>query len=171
MAKTPPKSRVLRSIQLENEARRLVREGHHELAVIVAQTLLELDTETELIHLMDRIHGKGLSAAIVDLMPTNNVGHPKTRRFFETALGVKLPDEMGAEKWQRFKRHVERRNRVIHGAERITADEANESILAVAQVRRVIRTLVYIDLGEEDILEWEAQIEREELGLVDDDDA
>jgi hypothetical protein len=162
--------RELRSFQLQREASRLANEGHHELAVIVAQTYLELRVEIELNHLAERVEGGNLKSAVIDLMPSYNIGNGRIRKFFETALDVKLPEALPDDGWQRFMRHIERRNRVVHGAQRVSLDDARESITAVIQVGDVVRTLVYRDIGWDAILEEEERVEREEEGLLDGDE-
>lgn len=160
---------MLRSFALETEVERLLREERYELAVLLAQTLLELRVEAELVDYFRTIGEERFGEAALGLLPSYNVGNGRVQTFFERLIGVKLR-EADAAAMDALGAHVRRRNAVAHRGEQVSAEDARASLAAVLTVSQLVHELSYRSLGLDDVLEEEARQEREASGEEDEDE-
>lgn len=158
---------MLRSFALEREVQRLLRAGQHELAVLVAQTLLELRTEAELAHFVKRSEEPAMGEAALALLPSYNLGNHRVLPFVEALIGVRFRDH-NPEALADLRAHVTRRNGVAHRGEQVSKEDAESSVAAVIAMTEALHELAYRALGMEDDLEEEERQRREEVGDVDD---
>lgn len=161
--KQPRRSPIIRSFKLEAEVRRLISTEQYELAVLVSQTLLELRIEAELAHFVEHSGDPELGEAALSILGSYNLGNPRTQRFFEQLVGVKLKDR-APKMLRELKAHVERRNRIAHRGDTATREEAHASLRAVLAATEVAHILALLKLGMDDDLEEEAR-QRQEEGL------
>jgi hypothetical protein len=159
---------MLRSYALEDEVQRLVRDGKHELAVLVAQTLLELRTEAELVNFVKHSQEQAMGEAALALLPSYNLAHHRVLPFVEALIGVSFRDHC-PEALVELRAHVTRRNGVAHRGERVTKDDAQASVAAVLAMTEALHELAYWALGMEDDLEEERRQQREEDGVENED--
>lgn len=118
---------VLRSYKLERVAQRLRSAGEHEAAVLIAQTLLELRVEVEMVNFVkDMDYGDFGEAALASLPNYNLVG--RTLKLAEAMAGVRLRDDMPAAMVQ-LDAHIKRRNAVAHRGGPATAEDAGASLI------------------------------------------
>ena len=161
----PKPPSIVRSVKLEREAIRLLAAGEHEVAVLLAQTLLELRVEFEMVDYVNTIDAGAFGAAALDGLPNYNLTG-RTLKLLEAMAGVRLegvyPDEMKA-----LRDHIVRRNRIAHRGAEVTAAEARASIDAVLAVTQVVHVVLYQALGLQDVLDEEERQQREEDGFED----
>jgi hypothetical protein len=69
-----------------------------------------------------------------------------------------------------FRAHVDRRNRIAHRGEQVSAEDARASLAAVVAASQLVHELSYRALGLEDELEEEARQRGEPVGEEDEDD-
>jgi hypothetical protein len=120
----------MRSFALETEVRRLLREERHDLAVLVAQTLLKVRTEAELAFFVEHNEERVLGEAALGLLPSYNLANPRVHPFVETLVGVRFRDHCH-EEFAALKAHVTRRNAIAHRGEQVSAEDARASLAAV----------------------------------------
>lgn len=159
---------MLRSFALETEIERLLREERYELAVLLAQTLLELRVEAELVDYFRTIGEERLGKAALELLPSYNIGNGRVQTFFERLVSSKL-GEADAAAMTALRAHVERRNGVAHRGERVSGEDARASLAAVLAVSQLVHEMSYRSLGLDDVLEEETRLEREASGEGDDE--
>lgn len=162
-------SRGLRAILIEDEVRRLIAEEKSTLAVIVAQTMLELRVEQEAQTLAEGFDSGPFGEAALGLLSNMNLSNPRTKKFFEAALEVSFSEEM-PEEMKALKAHSELRNRIVHSGETADTEQARASLWAVDGATWRLHQLVYRRLGMEVPLEEDERIRAEERGEVDDED-
>jgi hypothetical protein len=126
-------SLMLRSYALEREVERLLKEERYELAVLLSQTLLELRVEAELVEYFDIIQEKQLREAALGVLPSYNIGNGRVQAFFERLVDFRMREE-DAEAMDALREHVERRNRIAHGGERVSREDAMASLEAARAV-------------------------------------
>jgi hypothetical protein len=162
-------SKSLRAILIEDEVRRLITEEKPTLAVIVAQTMLELRVEQEAQALVEGFGSDSLGEAALGLLSSMSLSNSRTKKFFEATLGVRFSEEM-PEEMKALKVHSELRNRIVHGGETADAEQARFSLRAVDGATWRLHQLVYRRLGMEVALEEDERIRAEERGEIYDED-
>jgi hypothetical protein len=167
-SKHPPPALRIRAFELESEVGRLLREGHHELAVLLTQTILELRVEAELSEHLKILGEDALRDAALELLTTFNIGQSYTKRFFERLVNARLSDVNPAA-MRELQEHNERRNRIAHAGETIDEDDARASLRAVLAVCALVHELSFQALGLEDVLEEEERQERLMSGELDEE--
>lgn len=158
---------MMRSFALESEVRRLLREERYDLAVLVAQTLLEVRAEAELAHFVKHSQEPSMGEAALSLLGGYNLGNGRVQAFVEGLVGVRFTDHCGDD-FRALQEHVKRRNRVAHRGEEVSAEDARASLAAVLAMTEALHQLSYRALGMEDDLEEEERQRREDEG--DDED-
>jgi HEPN domain-containing protein len=116
-----------RHFELLKIASELRERGQREFAVIAAQMACELYAEVALTELLKARHIGELEEVIPDLLGGYNLMDRRGQRLFHALTGRSIQQ---ADFWTNYKRHVERRNRVVHKGEEPTDDEAAASIAA-----------------------------------------
>src|ERR1700730_2795631 len=110
---TPPRSHE----QLLSAARQLIDEGREEkyrFAVVMAQAACEVLTEQVMAALIERVQPESLREWVGEAVKHRNGFHVDRVRNLYTALtGDQI--KMGEGLWQQYKKHAERRHRVVHG--------------------------------------------------------
>jgi|SRR5215211_1450641 len=119
---------------LLDTAKELRDQGHHEAAIVTAQTACEVCTEMVLTR---ALHERIGDDAVVDLV-TSSLGsysptNDRVKRWYEVLFGPRIQDEP---LWQPLKKHVDRRHDIVHRGEEATLQQANESIAAVDKAIR-----------------------------------
>lgn len=162
-------AQIRRSFALEREIEGLLRDKQYALAVIMSQTLLELRIACEVDNLIEGFDAGSFGEAAVGLLDSFNPTNSRTKSFFETTLGVKLPEETG-EDWPAMVEHNRRRNEVVHKGVEVSEAEARASLAAVEAVSWRIHQLTLRRIGAESELEEDERIKREEEGLAPSED-
>jgi hypothetical protein len=71
------------------------------------------------------------------LLPSYNLGNERVRKLYEA---LSRDDALVKQEfWDPFTRHVRRRNDVVHRGERITVEDARESIAVVRELLAYLR--------------------------------
>lgn len=166
--KRRPSSLRLRSYELQTEIGRLLGAGHHELAVLLSQTLLEIRVEAELIEYFEILQEDTFSEAAFGLLASYNIGNHRTRGFFETLVGVRLSEE-DPKVMRELQLHNTRRNRIAHAGEKIDESEAQDSVRAVRAVCALVHELSFRSLGLDDELDEERRQEALMQGEIEED--
>ena len=99
--------------------RRLLREARYDLAVLVAQTLLEVRTEAELVHFVKHSQERSMGEAALGLLPSYNLANPRVQPFVETLVGVRFRDHCRDE-FAALKAHMVRRNAIAHRGDQVS---------------------------------------------------
>ena len=121
---------------LLNTAETLKNQGYHEAAIVTAQTACEVCTE---VFLEAGFRNKSiayLTHPIDALLPGYNIGNDKVRNVYAAVCDDQIQQEPF---WASFKKHVQRRNRIVHGGEKASQQEAEDSIAVAEKVVRHIR--------------------------------
>lgn len=158
---------MIRSFALEREVERLLNNDDSDLAVLVAQTLLEVRTEAELVHFVENSQERAMGEAALGLLPSYNLANPRVQPFVEKLVGVRFRDHC-SEELASLKVHVTRRNAIAHRGDQVTRDDAQASLRAVLAMTEVLHELCYRALGMEDALEEEARQQAEADGYDED---
>ena len=122
---------------LLSTAESLKDQGHHEAAIVTAQTACEVCVE---VFLEAGFRDKGiadLADPIGRLLPNYNVGNERVRRIYVAVCDDQIHQEPF---WSSYQKHVERRNRVVHRGEKASRQEADDSIAVATEVVRHIRS-------------------------------
>lgn len=162
------RSPMLRSFSLEREVVRLLHNEQYDLAVLVAQTLLEVRTEAELAHFVEYSQEQAMGEAALGLLPSYNLGNARVQPFVERLVGVHFRDHCPDE-FASLRAHVKRRNAIAHRGEQVAREDAEASLAAVLTMTQVLHELCYRALGMEAELEEEARQQREEDGYDEDE--
>lgn len=160
-------SRIRRTFSLEREIEEMLRAERYALAVILCQTLLELRVAVEVDNLLEGFDAGSLGEAAFELIDSFSPANGKTKRFLETALEVRLPEEVG-DSWQKLVEHNRRRNEIIHRGVEVSESEARASLATVERVSWRLHQLTLRRIGAEPELEEDERIKREEEGLPPD---
>jgi hypothetical protein len=109
-------------------ARTFVKDGHHDIAVVVAHMAAEVAAERVMRAAFEKLSIPALAQPVFDLLSGYNLGNDRVRKLYAALTG----DDINARKfWHDFKQSAERRNRVVHEGHRPKAGEAEQSIEAV----------------------------------------
>jgi hypothetical protein len=116
-------------------AKDLNDKGHHEAAIVAAQTSCEVCTEMVLTETFE-IRGvpEYLSDTLGVLLGKNyNVGNPRVREIYEAVTEDPIYAD-GKARWYRFKEHTKKRHAVVHKGESATKADADASIKVVQEI-------------------------------------
>ena len=116
---------------LDNTAKRLINEGHHEMAVVAAQTACEVFSELVITATFKNQNIGHLSEPVEALVPNYNLGNERVRKLYEALCKDPISQQPF---WSRYKAHVKRRNGIVHEGKRTDKAGAEESIKAVEDV-------------------------------------
>lgn len=106
-------------------AKRLLDQGHQQMAVIAARTACEVCVEEALGKLLKH-KGLGLlEESIDDLVPNYNLANDKLRKLYVTVSGDNIQD---APFWSAFKEFATLRNKTVHEGKWIGRGKAEESL-------------------------------------------
>jgi hypothetical protein len=118
---------------LLDTAKKLRDQGHHEAAIVTAQTACEVCTE---VVLSAMLHASGIEEYVADLitgpLPNYNLLSKRVQKVYEAFSEDKI--RWGEPLWQSFRTHVVRRNDIVHQGRQATPQEANDSIAAAEAV-------------------------------------
>jgi len=118
---------------LLDTARKLRDQGHHEAAIVTAQTACEVCTE---VVLSAMLHASGIEEHVADLitdpLPNYNLLGTRVQKVYETFSEEKI--RWGEPLWQSYRSHVKRRNDIVHRGRQATPQEATAAIEAVEAV-------------------------------------
>jgi hypothetical protein len=122
---------------LLSTAKGLNDNGHHEAAIVTAQTACEVCTAmvlTEILKIRDIDYLSDALAPTDGLLPNYNLSRKDVRRYYEAVTEDKIAEDDN-DRWTRFQKHVRRRNKVVHHAgESATKAEADASIRVVQEM-------------------------------------
>lgn len=130
----PPYSKAL----LET-AKRWIRRGDNEKAVLAAQVACEIHAEQVFAAMFARRGIGFLEESLQDLLPAYNLGIDKVCTLYGALLGDKLQD---APFWPKFKQHIERRNDIVRNGKKASHQEAEESCRAVSELIQHIENVL-----------------------------
>lgn len=127
--------------ELLNAARHLIDEGREEkyqFAVVMAQAACEVLTEQVMAALIERLEPESLRVWVGNTVRhRDDFDDDRVRNLYTALTGD--PIKMGEGLWQQYKKHVERRHRVVHRGERVSKDEATHSYETARQVIDYLR--------------------------------
>lgn len=119
---------------LLDTAHQLREQGHHEAAIVTAQTACEVCMEAVLTEVLrQRVGDDGVTDLITSSLGNYNPTNERVKKWYETLFDHRIQDESF---WQSLTKHVARRHGVVHRGEEATSQEADESIAAVDDVIR-----------------------------------
>jgi HEPN domain-containing protein/predicted RNA-binding Zn-ribbon protein involved in translation (DUF1610 family) len=123
---------------LLDTARDLRSQGHPEAAIVTAQTAFEVCLGAVLTEaLRKRVGDAAVADLITGALRPYNPKNDRVQKWYETLFEHRIQAEPF---WQSLRKHVDRRNRVVHRGEEATAQEADESIKAVdAAIRHLLK--------------------------------
>lgn len=113
--------------RLFSEAWNLHSTGRHELAVVRAQTALEVHAEMAIAAVCRGRLGEIGGPLVAKRMPTS-LRHPLKIDLLHALTGKLVSD---AEWWTAYVAHVKRRNKIVHEGLSVTSAQARESLDAV----------------------------------------
>jgi hypothetical protein len=102
--------------------------GHHEEAIILAQTAVEIFTEKVLRHLYAQRKIEYLKGAFEHLLINYNIGNAKVSELY---IALSEDDIKQAPFWSAYIAHTELRNDLIHEGKDATAGQSEASLAAV----------------------------------------
>ena len=118
-----------RHLQLLALARNLCEEGRTDLAVVTAQTSCEVYAEVAIREMLKARELGEFEDVIPELLSGYSFMDHRGRRVFHALTGESV---QRSDLWTRYQAHVKLRNRVVHGGEEATSEQAADSI-AVAE--------------------------------------
>jgi hypothetical protein len=122
---------------LLDDAKRLRDAGHHEAAIVTAQTACEVFMAVLLSRaLRDKVGDDAIAGYITGSLRNNynpNSNNGSLKKLYEVLFGKSLRPK-GDQLWSAFDEDVDRRNRIVHRGQFANEDDANESIKAVTAV-------------------------------------
>jgi hypothetical protein len=116
---------------LNDIAKRLRDQGHHEMAVVAAQTACEVFTELVVTTTFKNQNIGHLAEPVEALMPNYNLGNDRVRKLYEALCNDPISQQPF---WSRYKTHVKRRHGIVHEGKQTDRAGAEESIKAVEEV-------------------------------------
>ena len=111
--------------------------GDHKVAVILAQTAVELFTAKVLAGLYRQRQVEYLKGPFEHLLINYNIGNSKVSELYMALSGDEINQ---APFWSRFTDHVQLRNNLVHDGQDATAVQAAASLAAVNQLIDHIQT-------------------------------
>ncbi|MBJ7330722.1 MAG: hypothetical protein JHC95_12555 [Solirubrobacteraceae bacterium] len=124
-----------RDFGLMAEAERLMNDHYYEWAVVAAQAACEMRTRAAILDAAAPLVGEAMMAEFRQGVRQAALTNPELRRHLHMFLRVGVTDLAD---WERHKRHIERRNRIVHRGERVGAVEARESVDACRDALTVV---------------------------------
>lgn len=114
--------------RLIEQARRWIKAGEFNVAIVVLQTAAEIKTEQVFDAILSEKRLTELKKPISELTASYNLGNDKVRNLYVALTGDKV---QGRDFWHDFKLHGQVRRRVVHGKYKATSQEAQTSLTAV----------------------------------------
>lgn len=111
----------------------------HKVAVILAQTAVELFTAKVLAHLYRSHNIEYLKGPFEHLLINYNIGNSKVSELYMALAGDPINQQPF---WSQFTDHVQLRNNLVHDGADATAEQAQASLAAVsALINHIVKTL------------------------------
>lgn len=126
-----------RDRELLRRAEELFDQGHHDLAVIVAQTACEIVVADAMRTLLDSHASQELLPWLMSRMTSYSLRDDPTRKLWNQLTGTAIQQESW---WSNYVGHVGRRNRIVHEGERVDTDAARSSLDAARELFAFIET-------------------------------
>jgi hypothetical protein len=107
-------------------ARQLCDEHKVDLAVVAAQTACEVYAEVAIREMLKARELGEFEEVIPELLTGYSLMDRRGQRVFHALTGESIQHSAF---WERYKTHVELRNRVVHRGQQVEIDQANDSIV------------------------------------------
>jgi HEPN domain-containing protein len=110
----------------------LVRDGEHDLAVVVAQTACEVLIREVLTTLVEvRVDDRELQPWLLERVRYFSLNDDQTRDLWSRLAGSRIQEQAF---WPEYKAHVDRRHRVVHRGDTVTPEDADASLRAAGSL-------------------------------------
>jgi hypothetical protein len=131
-----------RHLVLLQRAKKLQEDGVPGLAVVVAQSAVEVLVRQVISERLQAREIGGLREYIIGGIRTHNLIDNRIRKLWLELTG---DDVDRAAAWAGYRAHLKRRNEVVHQGEDISADEADSSLAAAGAMIQHIEDLPSLD--------------------------
>ena len=131
-----------RDSELLNRADELFEQGHHDLAVIVAQTACEVLVADAMRTLLEGHASDGLFPWLIGRISSYTLVDDATRNLWNKLTQTEIQSQ---DWWSAYREHVRRRNAIVHAGERVDGDAARSSLDAARELFAFIDATVSSD--------------------------